>query len=87
MRELCGHGVGRAIHEEPQVLNYEDPSCPDVLSTGLVIAIEPMLTARRARAVQMADGWTIATHNGALAVHEEHTVVIGEGAPLVLTAA
>jgi methionyl aminopeptidase len=87
LRELCGHGVGRAIHEEPKVPNYEDPRSSDVLSRGLVLAIEPMLAARRARAVQMSDGWTIATDNGALAVHEEHTVVIGDGAPLVLTAA
>ena len=87
LRELCGHGVGRAVHEEPKVLNYEDPRAQDVLTPGLVIAIEPMIAARRARAVQMADGWTIATDNGALAAHEEHTVVIGDGAPLVLTAA
>jgi methionyl aminopeptidase len=87
VRELCGHGVGRAIHEEPRVPNYEDARSRDVLSAGLVIAIEPMLAARPARAVAMADGWTVATHNGALAVHEEQTVVIGEGAPLILTAA
>jgi methionyl aminopeptidase len=87
VRELCGHGVGRAIHEEPQVPNYENPFQRDVLSRGLVIAVEPMLTARPARAIQAADGWTIRTHNGAMAVHEEHTIVIGESTPLVLTAA
>jgi len=86
-RELCGHGVGRAIHEQPQVPNYESRFARDLLSDGLVIAIEPMLIARPGRAVQMPDGWTIRTQNGSLAAHEEHTVVIRSGAPLVLTAA
>lgn len=87
VRELCGHGVGRAIHEPPQVLNYEDPASTAVLAAGLVLAIEPMLSSRRARPVQRADGWTLATHNGALAAHEELTVMIRDGAPLVITAA
>jgi methionyl aminopeptidase len=87
IRELCGHGVGRAIHEMPNVPNYEDSSSRAVLSDGLVIAIEPMLAARPSRAVQGRDGWTISTHNGSLAAHEEHTVVIRRGAPLVLTVA
>lgn len=87
VRELCGHGIGRAIHEEPQVPNYENAWQRDVLTDGLVIAVEPMLTAVPARAVQMRDGWTIRTSNGALAAHEEHTIVIRHGGPLVLTAA
>jgi methionyl aminopeptidase len=87
IRELCGHGVGRAIHEHPNVLNYEDHASQDILTEGLVIAVEPMLAARPARAVQMKDGWTISTHNDSLAAHEEHTIVIREGLPLVLTAA
>lgn len=87
VRELCGHGVGRAIHEDPQVPNYEDPRQQDLLTEGLVIAVEPMLTTKRAKARQLRDGWTIATSNGALAVHEEHTIVIQQGAPLILTAA
>jgi methionyl aminopeptidase len=87
VRELCGHGVGRAIHEEPSVLNYEDPASTDTLTAGLVIAVEPMLAARRARAVQAGDGWTIRTDNGSIAAHEEHTIVIRHGAPpLVVTA-
>ena len=86
IRELCGHGVGRAIHEPPQVPNYEHVS-PDMLTDGLVIAIEPMLAARPSRAVQRQDGWTISTHNGSLAAHEEHTVMIRQGGPIVLTAA
>jgi methionyl aminopeptidase len=87
VRELCGHGVGRAIHEEPEVPNYENRWQCDVLTDGLVIAVEPMLTASPARAVEMSDGWTISTSNGALAAHEEHTIVIRRDGPLVLTAA
>lgn len=86
VRELCGHGVGRSIHEEPRVVNYDDPASAEMLTDGLVLAIEPMLLPRPARAVQRPDGWTIATHNGCVAVHEEHTVVIGREQPLVLTA-
>ena len=85
VKELCGHGVGRAIHEEPQVLNYFDPSQGDVLTDGLVITIEPLLSARPARAVTRRDGWTIATANGALAVHHEHTLIVGREGPEIVT--
>jgi methionyl aminopeptidase len=84
-RDLAGHGVGRKIHEPPNVLNF-DNGTREKLTDGLVIAIEPMLTAIPARSVEESDGWTIRTHNRALAVHEEHTVVITAGRPLVLTA-
>ena len=73
-------------HEPPEVPNYENRWSRDELTDGLVIAVEPMLTERHARAVQMADGWTIRTDNRCLAVHEEHTIVIANGAPLVVTA-
>ena len=87
VRELCGHGVGRRIHEPPNVPNYEDRFSRDMLTEGLVLAVEPMLTSRPARAVQRHDGWIISTHNGSIAVHEEHTVIVQRGAPVVLTAA
>jgi methionyl aminopeptidase len=86
VRELCGHGVGRKIHESPSVPNYENRFSRDMLTDGLVIAVEPMLTESPSRAVQANDGWTIRTRNGCLAVHEEHTIVITQGAPLVMTA-
>ncbi len=86
VRELCGHGVGRRIHEAPDVPNYDDPFSTTRLTEGLVIAIEPMLAAGPASARQCDDGWTISTDDQSLAVHEEHTVVITRGAPLVLTA-
>ena len=87
VRELCGHRVGRKIHEPPSVPNYEDRFSRDMLTEGLVIAVEPMLTESPSRAVESQDGWTIRTTNGCLAVHEEHTVVIRDGAPLIVTAA
>jgi methionyl aminopeptidase len=87
LRELCGHGVGRHIHEDPQVVNYDDPSARQILTPGLVLAVEPMLAAQPARVRQRSDGWTLATDNGCVAVHEEHTIVVTDGAPLILTAA
>ena len=87
LRNLCGHGVGRTIHEAPSVPNFYDPGVRDVLTEGMVIALEPMISAEPARIVQEPDGWTIRTHNRSLAAHYEHTVVISRGQPLVLTAA
>jgi methionyl aminopeptidase len=86
VRELCGHGVGRKIHEQPSVPNYEDRFSRDMLTDGLVIAVEPMLIESPSQAVQSDDGWTLRTRNGSLAVHEEHTIVIREGVPLIVTA-
>jgi methionyl aminopeptidase len=87
VRELTGHGIGRGIHEGPVVPNWADPTVRSTLTDGLVIALEPMVTAAPARVVEAADGWTLRTHNGVLAVHHEHTIVIRRGMPLVLTAA
>lgn len=87
IRELCGHGVGRTIHEPPEVLNYFAPSQRDRLTDGLVLTIEPMLAARRARAVQQPDGWTISTSNGSLSAHYEHTLIISPHGPEIVTAA
>ena len=87
IRELTGHGIGRRIHEPPSVPNWADPDVRTVLTEGLVIALEPMLTTKPTRVIEESDGWTLRTHNRALAVHHEHTIVIRRGAPLVLTAA
>ena len=84
VRELCGHGVGRTIHEPPEVPNYFMPFQRDRLTDGLVITIEPMLSLRKARAVQRDDGWTIATDNWCLSAHYEHTMIVGkDGAEIV----
>jgi methionyl aminopeptidase len=82
---LTGHGVGRTIHEEPSVPNHYDPFQKDVLTDGLVITIEPMVSAGSGRAVQDADGWTLRTRDGSLSAHHEHTLVITRRAPIVLT--
>ena len=86
VRELCGHGVGRAIHEDPEVPNFHDRYNTARLSEGLVITIEPMITAGSGRSAQMPDGWTIVTADGSLAAHFEQTIVISKGPPLLLTA-
>ena len=84
---LAGHGVGRTIHEWPTVANHYDPWQHDVLSEGLVLTIEPMISAGSPHPVQDGDGWTIRTEDGSLSAHHEHTIVITRDAPIVLTAA
>jgi len=84
---LTGHGVGRTIHEEPSVPNWYDPWQRDVLTEGLVLTIEPMISAGSAESVESQNGWTIRTKDGSLSAHYEHTIVITREAPLVLTAA
>lgn len=84
---LAGHGVGRTIHEAPTVPNRYDPYQKDVLTEGLVLTIEPIISAGSARVVQDADGWTLRTRDGSLSAHHEHTLVITRGAPIVLTGA
>jgi methionyl aminopeptidase len=86
LRGLAGHGVGRAIHEPPTIANYYDPWQTDVLSEGLVVTIEPLITAGSDHLYQDADGWTIRTRDGAIAAHHEHTIVVTGGEPIVLTA-
>ena len=87
LRDLAGHGIGRRIHEPPSVPNHFDWRARQVLTEGLVIAVEPMVTAGAGRVVEDRDGWTIRTADGGMAAHHEHTVVITRGAPLLLTAA
>jgi methionyl aminopeptidase len=87
VRGLTGHGVGRAIHEPPTVANEYDPRQRAVLTDGLVLTIEPMISAGTSRTVQDRDGWTIRTRDGSLASHHEHTLVITRDRPVVLTAA
>jgi methionyl aminopeptidase len=84
---LCGHGVGRTIHEPPSVPNQYDPHQRAVLTDGLVLTIELMISAGSARAVQDRDGWTLRTRDGSLSAHHEHTLAITRGAPIVLTGA
>ena len=87
VRALSGHSIGRTIHEAPSVPNYFDPHQLDVLTEGLVLAIEPIVAAGTGDVVEDRDGWTIRTRDRSLAAHHEHTVVITEGGPVLLTAA
>lgn len=81
--DLAGHGVGRALHEEPSIPNV--PGSRDVLHEGLVITIEPFLTTGAGRIKTDRDGWTLRTTDGGLVAQYEHTMVITRGAPVVVT--
>jgi methionyl aminopeptidase len=86
VREFVGHGVGRAVHEEPQVPNFvENEKQSPKLKPGMTLAIEPMVNAGTAQVVVRNDGWTVATKDGQLSAHFEHTVLITEGEPEILT--
>jgi len=87
VHDMCGHGVGRALHEPPSVPNFFSPFTPGRLEEGLVIALEPIISESSSAVVEGDDGWTIRTANGCLAAHYEHTIVIRGGKPEVLTAA
>jgi methionyl aminopeptidase len=88
IRELCGHGVGRTIHEEPHcVPSYFDPKATDRLQEGTVVAIEPHITTGSGRVATAQDGWTLQTTDGSPVANFEHTVVITRGKPIILTAA
>ena len=86
VRELVGHGIGRAMHEAPEVRNYGRPGRGLRLRPGMVIAIEPMVNMGRPEVSTLDDGWTIVTNDRSLSAHFEHTVAITEGDPQILTA-
>ena len=86
LRPFTGHGIGRTIHEAPDILNYDEPRNRGRLTPGLVITIEPIISARGQALRQDADGWTVRTRDGSLTAHAEHTVIVTRrGSPLVLT--
>jgi methionyl aminopeptidase len=86
VRSLVGHGVGRAMHEDPQIPNFGPAGRGPLLAEGMTFAIEPMITAGGADVVVHDDEWSISTSDGSLAAHFEHTVAITEAGPHVLTA-
>lgn len=86
VRDLCGHGVGRHIHEPPNVPNTFDRHNEDVLHEGLVITIEPFLTTGATSIFEADDGWTLRTPDGSVGAQFEHTMIVTRGAPIVLTA-
>ena len=85
VRKFVGHGIGRAMHEDPQVPNYGDPNKGLKLKTGLVLAIEPMVNVGGAEVEMLDDGWTAITKDRSLSAHFEHSVAITDDGPWVLS--
>jgi methionyl aminopeptidase len=85
VREFVGHGIGAALHEEPQIANYGEPGRGPRLAEGMTLAIEPMVNVGRPSVKVLADGWTAVTKDGSLSAHFEHTVAVTRTGPLVLT--
>jgi len=85
VRSLVGHGVGRDMHEEPQIPNFGSPGRGPLLAEGMTLAIEPMITAGGAEVVLLDDRWSIVTEDGSLSAHFEHTVAVTEEGPRILT--
>ena len=86
VREYTGHGIGRQMHEEPQIPNFGLPGTGPVLRKGMTLAVEPMVNAGDGRTRLASDGWTVLTADGSLSAHFEHTIAITEAEPEVLTA-
>ena len=87
VRDLYGHGVGEDLHEDPLIPNFGKPGEGPQLYPGMVLAIEPMLNAGGWQIKTLPDGWTVVTADGSLSSHFEHTVLVTEGDPEILTQA
>jgi methionyl aminopeptidase len=87
LRELTGHGIGHGLHEPPTIYNYRRDEARARLREGDVVTIEPMIASGTRAVLGTGDGWTVVTANGANSAHEEHTIVVTGGEPIVLTAA
>ena len=86
VREYVGHGIGRDMHEDPQIPNYGRPGRGPVMKPGLVVAVEPMVNAGGWETSLLPDGWTVVTEDGSLSAHFEHTIAVTEDGHEVLTA-
>ena len=84
-REYTGHGVGRQMHEGPQVPNYGQPGRGVILRPGMTIALEPMVLVGTPKTRVLADKWTVVSADGSLTAHFEHSVAVTDGEPLILT--
>jgi methionyl aminopeptidase len=87
VKSLVGHGIGRSMHEEPQIPNWGEPGRGPLLAPGMTLAIEPMITAGGPEVIVAEDRWSISTDDGSLSAHFEHTVAVTDGEPRILTAA
>jgi methionyl aminopeptidase len=85
IREFVGHGIGRSLHEDPQIPNYGPPGQGPVLQAGMTLAIEPMTSAGTWQVKILKDGWTAVTQDGSYAAHFEHTVAVTVNGPLILS--
>jgi len=85
VRDFVGHGIGKALHEEPEIPNFGPPGCGPVLKAGMVIAIEPMVNIGTWQTRITEDGWTVVTLDGKPSAHFEHTVAVTAGGPEILT--
>ena len=85
VRKFVGHGIGRALHEDPQIPNYGRPGMGIRLKPGMVFAIEPMVNAGGYEVETLEDGWTVVTKDGSLSAHFEHTIAITEEGPVILS--
>lgn len=85
VRDYVGHGIGRAMHEEPQVPNYGRPGRGPRLRPGMTLAIEPMVNAGGFEVLTLGNNWTVVTRDGRLSAHFEHTVAVTDGEPEILT--
>lgn len=85
VRDFVGHGIGRSLHEDPQVPNYGEAGSGVRLKAGMVLAIEPMINQKSHQVRVLGDGWTVVTVDGGLSAHFEHTVAITSNGPLILT--
>jgi methionyl aminopeptidase len=85
VKSLVGHGVGRSMHEEPQIPNWGEPGRGPLLASGMTLAIEPMINAGSADVFVADDRWSISTDDGSLSAHFEHTVAVTDGGPRILT--
>ena len=85
MREFVGHGVGRRLHEEPQVPNWADPRIKVKLAPGMILAVEPMVNMGTDQVTVLDDQWTVITKDRRPSAHFEHTILITDGVPEILT--
>ncbi|MFQ3548443.1 MAG: type I methionyl aminopeptidase [Armatimonadota bacterium] len=86
VKDLAGHGIGKEMHEDPQVLNYGSPGRGLLLEEGMTLAIEPMVNIGSFKVITLPDNWTVVTKDGSLSAHFEHTVAITKDGPDILTA-
>ena len=85
VRDLCGHGIGRSMHESPQIPNHGHPHTGPGLKSGMILAIEPMVNAGSWQVRLQQDQWTFVTKDGSVSAHFEHTIAVTDGEPIILT--